>query len=440
MSLRRNLVIVMIGLLASPTMAQTSRDWLLQLNTITTAVPFLIINPETRGGGMGDVGVSTSPDGASQHWNVSKYAFIEDKAGVSISYTPWLRALVPDISISYLSGYYKINKMSAIAGSMRYFSLGNIQFTDQFGNNTVQFTPNEFAFDLSYSRKLSRRLSAGLGARYINSNLTGGQTVQQATTGPGRTAATDLGVYYQNEDLTVFNKDATLAWGVSVSNLGAKISYTNTSNQDYLPINLRLGPRMTWMLDDYNKISVAVDLNKYLVPSPPVYQPAYQIDSSGNVAIDPNGDPIIEYGMDPVIASGMDPDRPTVNGVISSFYDAPGIVSFENGVTPVVEPGSRFGEELREISYGIGAEYWYDDQFAFRLGYYGEHISKGNRKFITVGAGLRLSVFGLDFSYLVPAYFGSTNLQSSPLARTLRFTLTFNFDDVKKDNDGPPSE
>ena len=440
MSLRRYLVIVMIGLLASPTMAQTSRDWLLQLNTITTAVPFLIINPETRGGGMGDVGVSTSPDGASQHWNVSKYAFIEDKAGVSISYIPWLRALVPDISISYLSGYYKINKMSAIAGSMRYFSLGNIQFTDQFGNNTVQFTPNEFAFDLSYSRKLSRRLSAGLGARYINSNLTGGQTVQQATTGPGRTVATDLGVYYQNEDLTVFNKDATLAWGVSVSNLGAKISYTNTSNQDYLPINLRLGPRMTWMLDDYNKISVAVDLNKYLVPSPPVYQPVYQIDSSGNVAIDPNGDPIIEYGMDPVIASGMDPDRPTVNGAISSFYDAPGIVSFENGVTPVVEPGSRFGEELREISYGIGAEYWYDDQFAFRLGYYGEHISKGNRKFITVGAGLRLSVFGLDFSYLVPAYFGSTNLQSSPLARTLRFTLTFNFDDVKKDNDGPPSE
>ena len=184
------------AMLSNVTMSQSSRDWLLQLNTITTAVPFLIINPETRGGGMGDVGVSTSPDGASQHWNVSKYAFIDKKAGVSISYTPWLRALVPDISISYLSGYYKINKVSAIAGSMRYFSLGNIQFTDQFGNNTVQFTPNEFALDLSYSRKLSRRLSAGLGARYINSNLTGGQTVQQATTGPGRTVAADFGVYY----------------------------------------------------------------------------------------------------------------------------------------------------------------------------------------------------------------------------------------------------
>jgi len=428
MFLKRFSIFLVVVFSATQSYSQaTARDWLLQLNTITTAVPFLIINPETRGGGMGDVGVSTSPDGASQHWNPSKYAFIEDKAGVSISYTPWLRALVPDISISYLSGYYKINKMSAVAGSLRYFSLGSIQFTDQFGNNTVQFTPNEFALDLSYSRKLSRRLSAGLTGRYINSNLTGGQTVQQATTGPGRTGAVDLGVYYENEDLTVFGKDATLAWGVAVSNLGAKISYTNTTSRDYLPINLRLGPRMTWMLDDYNKISVAVDLNKYLVPSPPVYQ----IDSSGNLVIDDNL----------VIASGMDPNRPTVNGALSSFYDAPGIVSFDQTTLEAqVESGTRLGEELREISYGVGAEYWYDDQFAFRLGYYGEHISKGNRKFVTVGAGLRLSVFGLDFSYLVPAYFGSTNLQSSPLARTLRFTLTFNFDDVKKDNDGPPSE
>jgi len=430
MFLKRFSIFLVVVFSATQSYSQaTARDWLLQLNTITTAVPFLIINPETRGGGMGDVGVSTSPDGASQHWNPSKYAFIEDKAGVSISYTPWLRALVPDISISYLSGYYKINKMSAVAGSLRYFSLGSIQFTDQFGNNTVQFTPNEFALDLSYSRKLSRRLSAGLTGRYINSNLTGGQTVQQATTGPGRTGAVDLGVYYENEDLTVFGKDATLAWGVAVSNLGAKISYTNTTSRDYLPINLRLGPRMTWMLDDYNKISVAVDLNKYLVPSPPVYQ----IDSSGNILIDGNDNL--------VIASGMDPNRPTVNGALSSFYDAPGIVSFDQTTLEAqVESGTRLGEELREISYGVGAEYWYDDQFAFRLGYYGEHVSKGNRKFITVGAGLRLNVFGLDFSYLVPAYFGASNLQSSPLARTLRFTLTFNFADVKKENDGPPSE
>ena len=182
---------------------------------------------------------------------------------------------------------------------------------------------------------------------------------------------------------------------------------------------------MTWNLDDYNKISLAVDLNKYLVPSPARYYPD-SVDADNN----------------PVIASGQDPNRPVVSGVVSSFYDAPGNVVFDATTgESFVEPGSKFGEELREISYGIGAEYWYDDQFAFRLGYYGEHRTKGNRKFVTVGAGLRLSVFGLDFSYLVPAYFGSSNQQSSPLARTLRFTLTFNFDELSgKGNDGPPSE
>lgn len=404
-----------------------SRDWLLQLNTITTAVPFLIINPETRAGGMGDVGVATSPDGASQHWNAAKYSFIEDKAGVSVSYTPWLRALVPDISISYLSGYYKIDKMSAVGASLRYFSLGNIQFTDQFGNNTIQFTPNEFALDLSYSRKLSPRFSGGLAARYVNSNLTGGQTVGQAASRAGRTVAVDLGVYYQNKDITLFDKDATIAWGAHISNLGAKISYTNASNRDYLPINLRIGPRVTMHLDEFNKISLALDFNKYLVPSLPVYQ----IDTSGNVVLNEDGTP--------QIASGMDPDRPVPAGVLTSFYDAPGIVTFDDAtLAPVVEPGTRFGEELREINFGIGAEYWYDDQFAFRAGYFWEHISKGNRKFLTVGAGLRLSVFGLDFSYLVPTYFGSrSQLQTSPLANTLRFTLSFNFADpsLKKEED-----
>ncbi|GAB5538933.1 MAG: type IX secretion system outer membrane channel protein PorV [Salibacteraceae bacterium] len=426
MSFTRFYVFVVLSSIGLVSYAQDgARDWLLQLNTITTAVPFLNINPETRGGGMGDVGVATSPDGASQHWNAAKYAFIDKKAGISISYTPWLRTLVPDISISYLSGYYKINKVSAAAISMRYFSLGQIQFTDQFGNNTVQFTPNEFAIDASYSRKLSRRLSAGLSGRYINSNLTGGQQVGGAGTGPGQTGAVDLGVYYQNDDLKIGEKDATLAWGVQVSNLGAKIGYTNTTTRDYLPINLRLGPRMTWNLDDYNKISLGVDLNKYLVPTPPSY---YQdsTDADNNL----------------IIASGMDPDRPVVTGVVTSFYDAPGNVAFDpNTGEAFVQDGSRFVEELREISYGVGAEYWYDDQFAFRLGYYGEHRTKGNRKFVTIGAGLRLSVFGLDFSYLVPAYFSATNQQSSPLARTLRFTLTFNFDDLSpKEKSGPPSE
>lgn len=406
-----------------------ARNWLLQLNTITTAVPFLIINPETRGGGMGDVGVATSPDGASLHWNSAKYAFIKDKAGVSISYTPWLRALVPDISISYISGYYKIDRMSAVGMSLRYFSLGSIQFTDQYGNNTIQFTPNEFALDAAYSRKLSEKFSGGLAARYINSNLTGGQTVGQANSKPGRTVAVDLSVYYENDDVTIFEKEATFAWGVNISNLGAKISYTNASNRDYLPINLRLGPRVTWELDDYNKLSFAVDLNKYMVPTPPVYA----TDSSQNPLVDDNGN----Y----VIASGMDPDRPVPQGVIGSFYDAPGIVTKNSDGTYTVEKGTRFGEELREINFGIGTEYWYDDQFAFRAGYFWEHLSKGNRKFLTVGAGLRLSVFGLDFSYLVPTYFGRKNrVQTSPLANTLRFTLSFNFAQSVRDKEGPASE
>jgi hypothetical protein len=408
--------ILSVGFIAfSVNLKGQAREYLLQLNTITTAVPFLIINPETRGGGMGDVGVATSPDAASQHWNAAKYPFIKDKSGVSISYTPWLRALVPDISISYLTGYYKINKMSALAGSMRYFSLGNIQFTDQFGNNTVQFTPNEFALDLSYSRKLSKKLSTSLTMKFVNSNLTGGQSVQSATTGPGRTAAVDLGVYYENDEITMFDKDATVAWGVSVSNLGAKIGYTNTTDRDYLPINLRIGPRVTWELDDYNKISVSIDLNKYLVPTPPVYF---------NDSLDAEG-----Y---PVIASGKDPRRAVPSGVLSSFYDAPGTVTIDAGNNESVKSGSRLGEELREISYGFGTEYWYDDQFAVRFGYYGESRLKGNRSFVTAGLGLRLNVFGLDFSYLVPAYFGATNTIVSPLARTLRFTLTFNFAELEK--------
>lgn len=402
-----------------------ARDWLLQLNTITTAVPFLAINPETRGGGMGDVGVATSADGASMHWNVSKIAFVENKAGASISYTPWLRSLVPDISLSYLSGYYRLDKMSVVTGSMRYFSLGSIQFTDQFGQNTVSYTPNEFSLDLGYSRKLAKRLSAGLAARYISSNLTGGQVVGGTNSKPGRTVAVDLSSYYENDDIVLFDKDAVFAWGVNISNLGGKITYTDATDRDYLPINLRVGPRVTMNLDDYNSFTLAVDLNKYLVPT----QPVYLTDSTGSIITDENGNNLI--------ASGMDPDRPIAAGVIGSFYDSPGIVTYDDAGNPVVEPGTRFGEELREITIGTGVEYWYDKQFAARAGYFYEHLSKGDRKYMTVGLGLRLNVFALDFSYLVPVNFNRNRpTNASPLARTLRFTLAFNFDDMKKGDSG----
>lgn len=398
------------------------RTTVLQLNTITTAVPFLIINPETRGGGMGDVGVSTSPDGNSLHWNVAKYAFIEGKSGASISYTPWLRALVPDISISYLTGYYKIDKMSAVAVSLRYFSLGNIQFTDQFGNNTVQFTPNEFALNAGYSRKLAERLSGGLSAKFVTSNLTGGQTVGGANSRPGRTVAVDLGVFYTNDDIVMFDKDATVSWGVAVSNLGAKISYTDATTRDFLPINLRLGPTVTWDLNDYNKISASVDFNKYMVPSPPKYAQ----DPVSNIAVqDANGNL--------VISSGLDPDRPVPSAIFTSFYDAPGYGDYNDAGEWEPISAGVLREELNEVSAGIGIEYWYDEQFAFRTGYFTEHFSKGNRKFLTLGAGLRLNVFSLDFSYLISTYNVRRNVgTTSPLANTLRFTLSFNFDELSQ--------
>lgn len=400
-----------------------------QLNTITTAVPFLVIAPETRGGGMGDVGVATSPDAASQHWNPAKYAFVEDKFGFSTSYTPWLKELVPDIFVLYLTGYYKLNKVSTLGASIRYFSLGNIQFTNAQGQPTTQFTPSELALDVSYNRKLAKRLSAGLGGKFVNSNLTGGQMAGTASTGAGRTAAVDLGVYYQNDDVNVFGKETTVAAGLSITNLGAKISYTNTTDRDYLPINLRLGPRVTWNLDDYNKISLAVDLNKYLVPTPPIYLQS----ANGSDSLDSEGNAII--------FSGMDPDRPVPVGVISSFYDAPGTPTTDASGNVSVVKGSRFGEEMREISYGIGTEYWYSGQFGARMGFYGEHATKGSRKFLTFGIGLKMNVFALDFSYLIPVYTSSSFTAVSPLSRTMRFTLSFNFADVVKgETDGPPTE
>jgi len=415
--------IVLCSLFVNALQAQQDevRSTVLQLNTITTAVPFLIINPETRGGGMGDVGVSTSPDGNSLHWNVAKYAFIEGKSGASISYTPWLRALVPDISLSYLTGYYRIDKMSAAAISLRYFSLGNIQFTDAFGNNTVQFTPNEFELNAGYSRKLAERLSGGLSAKFITSNLTGGQTVGGANSKPGRTVAVDLGVFYTNDDVVMFDRDVVINWGVAISNLGAKISYTDAATRDFLPINLRMGPSVTWNLNDFNKLTASVDLNKYMVPSPPKYAE----DANGNFAEDANGNP--------VISSGMDPDRPVPSAVYTSFYDAPGYGAYNDaGEWEPINAGV-LREEINEVSTGIGIEYWYDNQFAFRTGYFTEHFSKGNRKFLTLGAGLKLNVFSLDFSYLISTYNVRRNVgTTSPLANTLRFTLSFNFDEMAK--------
>ncbi len=427
--------LVLFGLGIGLTQAQTNTIGLNELgggnrlNTITTAVPFLIISPDSRAGAMGDLGAATTPDVNSIHWNASKLVRVDKDMGFGMSYTPWLRQLVPDISISYLSGFKKVKEFTVVGGSLRYFSLGDIIFTDQFGNEIRPFRPNEFSIDAFVGTRLSEFISGAVTFRYVNSNLTGGIPVQGASTKPGRTVSADLSAYYEKPDMKIAGKDAELAIGIVVSNIGGKISYSNTSKTDFLPMNLRLGPRVTFKLDDYNSISWAVDFNKLLVPTPPIYK------------VDPITREILSTEDGLVIGAGKNPDRPVASGLFGSFSDAPGTPLLDdNGDfienpdgTYQIQKNSRFKEEMREINFATGLEYWYDNQFAFRTGYFWEHALKGNRKYFTLGAGLRYNVFGLDFAYLIPAYFGNT-VQQSPLQNTLRFTLTFDFDAFKKQN------
>ena len=356
------------------------------LNTITTAVPFLLISPDSRSGGMGDIGVATTPDANSLHWNPAKYSFIDQEVGFTVSYVPWLRELVPDINLSYISGYKKLNKNDVIAMELRYFTLGDITFTDIVGNNLGQYKPNEFAIGSSYSRKLSDQFSLAISARYIYSNLTGGQSAGGIATNAGQSIAADVAGYYV-KDIRIAKKDMELAFGANISNIGNKISYTETSTRDFIPINLRLGTALNADLDEYNKISFAFDLNKLLVPTPPIY----------NDSIDDQ----IDFGKDPNVS--------VVSGIFQSFGDAPG----------------GFNEEMREINFSIGTEYWYDNQFAIRAGYFNEHNTKGGRKFFTFGSGVKYNVFALDFSYLINASRAING--NNPLANTMRFTLTFDF-------------
>ncbi len=366
-----------------------------QTNTITTAVPFLTIAPDARGGGMGDAGVSMSPDANSMHYNPAKYAFIESKVGFSAAYSPWLRALVNDINLAYIAGYYRLDDKQTLAASLRFFSLGDITFTDNAGNIIGNFRPNEFAVDGTYSRKFSETWSGAVAARFIYSDLTQGQVVQGQQTKAGTSIAADIAVYHQRELNWRKVDNAEFAFGINISNIGSKISYTDaTTEKDFIPTNIKFGPRLTIDLDDYNRLSFTADINKLLVPTPPLYAQ----DSLGNPIVDDNGNK--------VIAAGMDPNVSVVSGMIQSWYDAPG----------------GFEEEMRELYFSIGTEYWYNKTFAIRAGFFYEDKNKGNRKFFTLGAGLRYNVFGLDFSYLIPME------QQNPMENTLRFTLIFDFD------------
>ena len=399
-TLKRLLFSLSAFLLISPAFAQNQNDpgevfgRERTLNTVTTAVPFLMIAPDSRAGAMGDVGVSSTPDINSMHWNPAKYAFIDKEMGFSMAYSPWLRALVGDINLAYLSGYKRLDENSTVAASLLYFSLGDITFTDQFGKDEGVYRPSEFAISGTYSRKFTDHLSGAVSARFIYSNLTMGQYVLGMATKPGTSIASDVAVYYER-NVDLFNTDAIFAWGINISNIGSKISYSDDNIQkDFIPTNLRLGPSLTFDLDDYNRISVLVDVNKLLVPTPPVY------------AVDADNQPVIGDDGRQLIAKGKDPEVSVPVGMLQSFYDAPG----------------GFSEELREYNIGAGFEYWYDKQFALRGGYFHEHATKGNRKYFTLGVGLRYNVFGLDFSYLVPV------AQKHPLENTLRFTLSFDFD------------
>ncbi|HDZ40629.1 MAG TPA: type IX secretion system outer membrane channel protein PorV [Bacteroidetes bacterium] len=353
-----------------------------ELNAIQYVVPFLLIAPDSRAGAMGDAGVATSPDIYSMHWNPAKYAFIDGDGGIGISYSPWLRTLVPDINIAYLAGYYRIDDKQVISSSLLYSSLGDIPFTDDWGNVERNFKPNEFALDAAYSRMLTDHFSGSIAFRFIYSNLTGGFPAGGTETKPGISVASDISFYYTS-NISIGSKDAIVSAGTNISNIGSKISYTDETDPDFIPINFRLGPALNIELDRFNELAFAIDFNKLLVPTPPQYDP---------------------YTGE--IIAGKDPNVALPVAIFQSFADAPG----------------GFKEELNEISYSFGAEYWYNKQFAIRAGYFHEHASKGNRKYFTAGAGFKMSVFSLDFSYLMPL------VNNHPLARTLRFSLSFDFD------------
>lgn len=366
------------------------------VNVVTTAVPFLLISPDARAGGMGDAGVASSPDANSIHWNPAKLAFIpdSDKMGFSVSYAPWLRQLVPDINLSYLSFYYKLPNQQCIASSLRYFSLGNIEFTDNNGVTIGNFNPNELAWDVAYSRILSDNFSVGMAARYIYSNLTGASAVNGTYTHPGQSMGVDISAYYKSNEVQVGGKKSIIAAGLNISNLGPKISYSNSGQTDFLPTNLRLGGSLTMELDKYNKLAFILDITKLLVPTPPYYQ----LDSSGSPAIN-------KSTGQPIITAGKNPNVGVAQGIFQSFDDAPG--------------GAL--EEFHEIDWSGGMEYTYDNQFAARLGFFYENPTKGGREYFTMGAGFRLTTLYIDAAYLIPI------TQQNPLANTLRISLGFNF-------------
>ena len=360
-------------------------------NPVTTSVTSMSIAPDARGGGMGDTGAATEADVNPQFWNPAKYPFCVGRAGVAISYTPWLRKLVNDINLANVAGFYRIGDYSAVSASLRYFSLGEVSLWDASGGGGaiegMTINPYEFAVDAAYSRMLSESFSMSVGMRFIYSDITYDYTSESSA---GKAFAADIAMYYNNY-LMLGNRECGIGFGLNINNIGSKISYGGDDNSEFIPTNLRLGLNLTIPFDEYNRFSVAVDANKLLVPTYPMQKP------------EESGEEFTErvqreyYDVSPIA------------GIFKSFHDAP------NG----------FKEELEEIQVSAGCEYSYNDRFFLRLGYHGEAANKGNRKYITAGAGFKMSVFSIDASYVF------STAQSNPLDQTMRFTLGFDLDGMK---------
>lgn len=382
----RPLLFILLSLLCLTATAQ-------EYNPISTAVPFLTITPDSRHSAMGDVGAATAPDANSQFMNPSKFAFAQDKWGFSLSYTPWLRQLVSDVNLAYLSGFYQLDPLQAIGTSLRYFSMGQIALTGVDQTNMGSVSPSEFAFDVSYSRRLSDKFSGGVALRYIRSDLSGGFGGTQAgaeTYSAGNAFATDVSFYYNNR-LGGEGSNNSIGVGINMSNIGSKISYNQGSTKEFLPANMKLGTTFTTMLNDSSSFSFSVDVNKLMVPTPKK-----------------NADGTYDNGS----------NKSPISGIFSSFNDAP----------------KGMSEELQEVTISLGAEYWYRKQFAIRAGYFNEAQNKGNRKYATVGVGVKLLIAGIDVSYVVPFQ------HNNPLANTVRFSLLFNIDSfLKRKKTGPLS-
>ncbi len=368
--------------------AKASDDKEQLFNPVNYAVISQTIAPDARGGGLGDVGVATDPDVNSQYWNPAKYPFNISRAGVSLNFTPWLRSLVNDMNLSYLSGYYRIGEYSAVSASLRYFNVGEVALSGT-EDDAVPMTinPYEMSLDLAYSMMLSEKFSLAAAIRWIYSDMRFNYTEDSS---PASAFAADIAAYYQDY-INIGTRECQLGIGMNISNIGSKITYSGKEYGEFLPANLRLGASLMIPLDEYNKLTIAADANKYLVPTVPA-----QREDEDNAEYEDR----VHREYDDVSA---------ISGIFKSFSDAPG----------------GFKEELEEINYGIGAEYVYNDKFALRAGYHHESQSKGNRKYFTMGAGFKMSVFSLDAAYVV------ATAKSNPLDQTLRFTLSFDMDGIK---------